>query len=50
MAGTRYDELRERLAETWDLAKLGAIAAWDQQTMMPAAGGAVRATTRTRPA
>ena len=43
MAGTRYDELRERLAETWDLAKLGAIAAWDQQTMMPAAGGAVRA-------
>ena len=35
--------LRERLAETWDLAKLGAIAAWDQQTMMPAAGGAVRA-------
>ena len=30
-------------AEIRDLAKLGAIAAWDQQTMMPAAGAEVRA-------
>ena len=43
MTDVRYAELRDRLAETWDLAKLGAIAAWDQQTMMPAAGGGVRA-------
>ena len=43
MTDARYAELRDRLAETWDLSKLGAIAAWDQQTMMPGAGAEVRA-------
>jgi carboxypeptidase Taq len=40
---TRYSELRDRLSETWDLAKLGGLAGWDQQTMMPPQGAAVRA-------
>jgi carboxypeptidase Taq len=39
----RYGELRDRLGEICDLAKLGALAAWDQQTMMPSQGGGVRA-------
>jgi carboxypeptidase Taq len=39
----RYAELRDRLGELWDLAKLGGLAAWDQQAMMPPAGGPVRA-------
>jgi carboxypeptidase Taq len=39
----RYAELRGRLGELWDLAKLGGLAAWDQQAMMPPAGGPVRA-------
>jgi carboxypeptidase Taq len=39
----RYAELRDRLSEVWDLAKLGGLAAWDQQAMMPPAGGPVRA-------
>jgi carboxypeptidase Taq len=43
MSDARYQELRDRLAGTWDLVKLGAIAAWDQQATMPAAGGGVRA-------
>src|SRR5262245_35451380 len=43
MSDARYQELHDRLAGTWDLVKLGAIAAWDQQATMPAAGGGVRA-------
>jgi carboxypeptidase Taq len=39
----RYAALRDRLSEIWDLAKLGGLAAWDQQAMMPPAGGPVRA-------
>jgi carboxypeptidase Taq len=39
----RYDALRSYLAETWDLVKLGGLAAWDQQTMMPPRGAGVRA-------
>ncbi len=39
----RYEELRTRLAEIWDLTKAGGLLAWDQQTMMPARGAAVRA-------
>lgn len=43
MTEDRYQELRGRLSELWDLAKLGGLAAWDQQAMMPPAGGPVRA-------
>ena len=43
MSEERYAELRDYLAEIWDLVKLGALASWDQQTMMPPAGAAVRA-------
>lgn len=43
MSEERYNELRGRLSELWDLAKLGALAGWDQQAMMPATGAAVRA-------
>ncbi|HZO62655.1 MAG TPA: carboxypeptidase M32 [Gaiellaceae bacterium] len=43
MSEVRYAVLRDHLAETWDLVKLGGLAGWDQQTMMPAAAGAVRA-------
>jgi carboxypeptidase Taq len=32
-----------RLGQLWDLTKLMALAGWDQQTMMPPQGGAVRA-------
>jgi carboxypeptidase Taq len=39
----QYAKLRDFLAETWDLAKLGGLAAWDQQTMMPPGGAGVRA-------
>ena len=37
------DALRARLAELADLSLLGHLAAWDQRTMMPPAGGAERA-------
>ena len=37
------ESLRERLAELADLSSLGRLAAWDQRTMMPAAGAASRA-------
>ena len=43
MSDARYQQLRDRLGELWDLAKLGGLAAWDQQTMMPPQGGPVRA-------
>jgi carboxypeptidase Taq len=38
-----FDELRTTLAEITDLAQAGAILHWDQQTMMPPRGAAVRA-------
>src|ERR1700681_2701594 len=38
-----FDELRTRLAEVSDLSKAAAILKWDQQTMMPPRGAAVRA-------
>jgi carboxypeptidase Taq len=37
------DDLRQRLAELSDLSALGRLAAWDQRTMMPAAGSPGRA-------
>ena len=37
------ESLRERLAELADVSSLGRLAAWDQRTMMPAAGAASRA-------
>ena len=40
---TRYTELKQRLSEVWDLGKAGGLLAWDQQTMMPPRGAAVRA-------
>ncbi|HSS74715.1 MAG TPA: carboxypeptidase M32 [Gaiellaceae bacterium] len=43
MSEDRYAELRDRLCELWDLAKLGGLAGWDQQTMMPPLGAAGRA-------
>jgi carboxypeptidase Taq len=39
----RFEELRRRLAEINDLSRAGAILGWDQQTMMPPRGAAVRA-------
>jgi carboxypeptidase Taq len=39
----RYTELEQRIGELWDLAKLAALAGWDQQTMMPPAGSGARA-------
>jgi carboxypeptidase Taq len=39
----KYEQLRERLGQLWDLAKLTGLAAWDQQTMMPPQGAPVRA-------
>lgn len=38
-----YLELKERLAEIHDLTKVAAVLNWDAQTMMPRAGGEVRA-------
>jgi carboxypeptidase Taq len=40
---TPIARLRARLAELSDLGALGALAAWDQRTFMPPAGGAGRA-------
>lgn len=40
---TPLAQLRARLAELTDLGMLGHLAAWDQRTYMPAAGGAGRA-------
>jgi len=40
---TALDALRARLGELADLADLGRLAAWDQRTMMPPAGGPGRA-------
>jgi carboxypeptidase Taq len=38
----RFEELEQRLGEIWDLVKVGGLAGWDQQTMMPPGGAAVR--------
>lgn len=43
MSTTAYGALNARLAELKDLDAIGGLLAWDQQTMMPALGGAVRA-------
>src|SRR5689334_20747017 len=43
MSEARYAELHERLGTLWDLVKLGQLAGWDQQTMMPPAGAGGRA-------
>ncbi|MGZ4269584.1 MAG: carboxypeptidase M32 [Solirubrobacteraceae bacterium] len=40
---TALQSLRDRLAELADLRSLGALAAWDQHTMMPPAGAPARA-------
>ena len=38
-----FDELRVRLAEISDIARIGALLGWDQQVMMPPRGAAARA-------
>jgi carboxypeptidase Taq len=38
-----FEELRQRLAEISDLGKTAALLGWDQQTMMPPRGAAIRA-------
>src|SRR5204863_7516245 len=43
VSDAQYEALRDRLSELWDLVKLGGLAGWDQQTMMPPRGAAVRA-------
>ncbi len=43
MSEAAFRRLRDRVGELWDLAKLGNLAGWDQQTMMPPGGGGVRA-------
>src|SRR5581483_10435400 len=40
---TKFDELRQRLAEITDLGKTAALLGWDQQVMMPPRGAASRA-------
>ncbi len=39
---TAIDDLRARLAEIGDLSRAAALLAWDERTMMPAAGGEAR--------
>ena len=39
----KFAELKTHLAEIHDLTKVGWVLGWDQQTMMPPKGGAVRA-------
>jgi carboxypeptidase Taq len=43
VTAAQLEQLRNRLGQLWDLAKLGGLASWDQQTMMPPQGGGVRA-------
>src|SRR5437868_7357607 len=38
-----FETLRTKLGEVHDVAKAGALLAWDQQTVMPPRGGDVRA-------
>ena len=42
MSAAQYERLRDQLGELWDLAKLGGLGGWDQQTMMPPQGSGVR--------
>jgi carboxypeptidase Taq len=42
-AEAKYAELKSRLTELWDLAKAATLLSWDQQTIMPPRGAAVRA-------
>ncbi len=39
MTNAAYDQLKERLAEIYDLGKAASILSWDQQTKMPRAAG-----------
>jgi carboxypeptidase Taq len=39
----RFDQLRQKLGEIWDLHKIQWLMNWDQHTMMPAKGAAARA-------
>jgi carboxypeptidase Taq len=43
MSQTKFDELRQRLAEISDLGKTAALLGWDLQVMMPPRGAAIRA-------
>ena len=43
MTNAAYDQLKERLAEIYDLGKAASILSWDQQTKMPRLGGPARA-------
>ncbi len=43
MTTAAYDQLKERLAEVYDLGKAASILSWDQQTKMPPRGAAARA-------
>jgi carboxypeptidase Taq len=43
VSNVKYAQLRERLGQLSDVSKLMALAAWDQQTMMPPQGAGVRA-------
>jgi carboxypeptidase Taq len=40
---SKFDDLRERLAEISDLGKTASLLGWDQHVMMPPAGAALRA-------
>ena len=41
-----FEELRDRLGEIYDLSRAAALLAWDERTMMPAAGAEARAETQ----
>ncbi|MHB8641828.1 MAG: carboxypeptidase M32 [Gaiellaceae bacterium] len=43
MAPPEFATLKEKLGEIHDLVKTGSLLSWDQQTIMPAGGGEVRA-------
>ena len=43
MSDAKFEELRGRLAELADLGKVSALLSWDQHTMMPPRGAAMRA-------
>ncbi len=38
-----FQEFKRHASEVWDLGKIGGLLAWDQSTMMPKGGGAIRA-------
>jgi carboxypeptidase Taq len=43
MSQQRFDDLKERLSEIFDLGKAAAVLGWDQQTKMPPRGAPARA-------